>query len=304
MRRRVVRPGAPHRIHEGQEGRREDLGARQRRERSASRRDLERQAHDVPARGRDDDRIAAYLAACGAGITAQHDGHRVAAIERWLGHAHFPAIRRASLSDARLQPVPHRVERGRAQRRQVLQLSGRGKRREGVDEALELGDDVRRIPEWRAMASVILEVALDAHRAEHEPAQRECGGVARDVIGEDARAPAARDEGACAPPAQGSGGAIGVACTHSDAGVLGVCQEVHQAPLSPVEVDLEGVAGGVPKDPCLVALVGGAVVEPGVGEGEDGGDGAGRGGELGGQQDRAQEHMRAFGGSPAAVYNY
>lgn len=70
---------------------------------------------------------------------------------------------------------------------------------------------------------------------------------------------------------------------------------MHDASLPAVEVDLKGVARGVAEDPRLVALIGGAVIEPGVRECEYRGDVPRGHRELGQEQQRIQDHFRIVG---------
>ena len=156
---------------------------------------------------------------------------------------------------------------------QVARLRGHREALEGDHESLDVGNGVRGGIEWTAGALFVLEVALDAHRAEEEPAEVEGrrGGLQRVLKGAGARGTA--DGGRGAAPAQRGRASGGVTGGEADAGVVGIGEQVHDAGAAFVDVGLEGVAGGVAVEAGLVAAVGAGVVEAGVGEAEDGWDG-------------------------------
>jgi hypothetical protein len=118
------------------------------------------------------------------------------------------------------------------------------------------------------LRALVLEVALDAHRAEEELADGDRGRVGRDAVGEGAQAPGPPDRRAAPVPPERHRASRGVARGERGALVLGVGEHVHHAPLPGVEVHLHGVPRRVAEEARLVALVGGGVVDPGLREGQ------------------------------------
>src|SRR3954465_2654109 len=88
----------------------------------------------------------------------------------------------------------------------------------------------------------VLEIALDAHRTEEEPAEDEPRRLAREAVAHDAHAAGIGDEGDVAREGEGPRRACRGARTEADALVRGVCPQIDDASLLASKIDLERVA--------------------------------------------------------------
>src|SRR3982751_4305973 len=98
----------------------------------------------------------------------------------------------------------------------------------------------------------VLEIALDAHRTEEEPAEDEPRRLARQAVAHDAHASGIGDEGDVAREGECRRGAGRVARAEADALVRRVCPQIDDASLVPPEIDLQRV-------PFRVAIEAGAI---------------------------------------------
>src|SRR5258705_4050449 len=158
------------------------------------------------------------------------------------------------------------------------------------EERVQLGERERAGRERGAMPFLIWKVALDPNRAEQEPTELHGGRVGCEAVLDGTTPAGDPHPRAVAVPAQRRGAPVAVARREAHAGVLGVGQQGDDAPLATVEVDLDGVGPGVPVEARLVALVGGGVVEAGLGEGEDRERLPGGSGELGQYREGEKVH--------------
>ena len=136
----------------------------------------------------------------------------------------------------------------------------------------------------------MLEVALHAHGAKEKPANVDARLVGDECMLDCARPARARDERALAIPSKRGRAAISAPRSEAKAFVFRVGPQVDDAVRSRVQIDLHGVTGGIAKEPRLVSLIGGAVIEAPLGEREHRTHTGGRRGELGEQREGEENH--------------
>ena len=137
---------------------------------------------------------------------------------------------------------------------------------ESLEQLRQLGHGRQRGIERCQVAALVLEVALPAHRAEGEVPER-CRLAGKPQAVRHAPAPTRLgDLRVGRAPRQLHRGARRVPGGEGRALVGRVGPHEHGAPALPLQVDLHGVVVRVTEDPRAVALIGGRVVEPRLGQ--------------------------------------
>ena len=193
----------------------------------------------------------------------------VAAVEGAPLHPHQPSAFRPGRRNGRLEPPAHLVHAGRIQQGQMPPPLLRRQPRETRHQQRLLRHPERLRREGKEMPLGILEVALDPHGAEHEPAQLHPRDIEREPELEAPCATGPGDGGRVVAPGGAHRPAARVTRGEPHALVRGVGPDQHGAAALRLQIDLDRVALRVPVEAGLIALVGRWVVESRLREGED-----------------------------------
>src|SRR5438874_2636148 len=170
----------------------------------------------------------------------------------------------------RLEPRPQLADVTRMEQRELAAALVCRQHTQTRDERIQLGDVECGRRERLQVLVPILEVSLDAHRAEDEPAESKLRSGARQVIADDSHRARVRGRGDLTIPVDRRRRTGGIAHREADALVRRVRPEVDDAPFVATKVDLNGVALGVVIKACAIAFVGRSVVQPRIGQREYG----------------------------------
>src|SRR4051812_10105468 len=154
------------------------------------------------------------------------------------------------------------------QERELSLLLVGPQRGESINHAADLRNNEGAVAKRRLLALRVLEVALDAHGAQQEPANINVGVVRDERMLERAGVSVPRDRGSSPAPVQVGGLSTRRPRGEAETLVLGVSPEVHDALGARVEIDLQRVARGIPEDSGLVSLICDAVVEAALRKGQ------------------------------------
>jgi hypothetical protein len=258
-----LRAGA---LDEAQEVLVEDLGAIQRRQRGGVRGPPERQVDGPIGAGAHRDHTVLERDVCLAAVHFQLEREAIPTVEGRLLDTHHPGRGAPAQPQRRLHAAAKLGEARRVEQAELSPLLGGFEPLERSDQLGQFRPREGRSTEGLAVVLLVLEIAFDAHRAEHEPADLERRRLGAQPVLDRVALPRAADHRVVRGPAQPRRLPARVPHGETDALVGGVRPEVHHPPGALVQVDLEGIPACIAEEARAVALVGGRIVETRLGE--------------------------------------
>jgi hypothetical protein len=239
----------------------EDLLPRERRERRRVGEHPGAEAHPAAASARDRHRVPGGAQAAAQRVGPKLEHHGGAGVERGPHQAHHPLPPLARGGDRGPKPRLQGRERRRVQQRQVPPPLGLGQARDRRHQQRLLPDYERRRGERLQVPAGVDEIPLHPHRAQHRPADRDPGGPRHEGVLDGAEPAGIRHRRVPAVPVERGRAPARVAHGEARALVGGIGPDEHRAAAARLQVDLDGIAPGVPIEPGAIALVGGRVVQ-------------------------------------------